>query len=61
MNEYTMIMNIATSLCKLNNWTMKRLDIHLNELDTFSFYSGYLYVNDTYYVIRKDGTFEERK
>lgn len=52
------IYHIAMSLCSINDWEIKRLDIQKWQLGEFEGYTGYLYVNDKIIMIRGDGTFE---
>ena len=60
MENMNVIINVAKSLCKLNNWKVERLDIQQYSMmdGKFSGYTGYLYVNGKCLIIRGEGTFE---
>ena len=61
MDKFTTVTRVMESLVKLNNWTVKRFDVHYyNYGNGIEGYSGYLDIkeNPKQLVIRGDGSFE---
>lgn len=62
MDKIKRLFNIATSLCEVNEWTPKRIDIQAYSAGPgFNGYALYLTVDDKEFLVRTDGTFERVK